>query len=78
MKNKYKYYLSTDDSCYGILSNDQINWVRNREREICNIRKIEIIECDPMAYPAYLAEDSHPDSESIFDEAIYSCPIGDD
>lgn len=74
MTTEYKYYLSTDDSSYGEATESQIEWVRNREREICAERGIEIVECDPMAYPAHNADDAHPDSERIFEAAIYDCP----
>lgn len=73
MKTEYKYYLSTDDRSYGESSEAEIAQVRKREREICEAREIEIVECDPMIVPHY-ENDEHPDSESIFEDAVYYSP----
>lgn len=69
-----KYYLSEDDASYGSCTEAQIAWVRDEERRICRLRAIEVVECNPMCHPAWGADDCHPDSESIFEQAIYACP----
>ena len=71
MKNEYKYYLSTDDSSYGDSTDEEIAATQRRERQICAERGIEVIECDPMLRPSYDADDTHPDSEEIFEQAMF-------